>query len=67
VAKFRVSSPPVADKDTVVVLTDSGKLAAYRATPAAQAPAAPASRTAAPAAAPSQPEAPTTQGAAPPQ
>ena len=67
VAKFRVSSPPVADKDTVVVLTDSGKLAAYRATPAAQAPAAPASRPAAPAAAPSQPEAPTTQGAAPPQ
>jgi outer membrane protein assembly factor BamB len=67
VAKFRVSSAPVAVKDTVVVLTDSGKLAAYRATPAAQAPAAPASRTAAPAAAPSQPEAPTTQGAAPPQ
>jgi outer membrane protein assembly factor BamB len=57
VAKFRVSSAPVADKDTVVVLTDSGKLAAYRATPAAQAPAAPAS----------QPEAPTTQSAAPPQ
>src|SRR5580658_8166636 len=34
VAKFRVSSPPVAVQDTVVVLTDSGKLAAFRATPA---------------------------------
>jgi outer membrane protein assembly factor BamB len=33
VAKFRVSNPPVAFKDTVVVLTDSGKLAAFRATP----------------------------------
>jgi outer membrane protein assembly factor BamB len=47
IAKFRVSSPPIAVKDTVVVLTDSGKLVAYRATPrvavAAQpAPAAPA-------------------------
>jgi outer membrane protein assembly factor BamB len=35
IAKFRVSSPPIAVKDTVVVLTDSGKLAAYRATPRA--------------------------------
>jgi outer membrane protein assembly factor BamB len=33
IAKFRVSNPPIAVKDTVVVLTDSGKLAAYRATP----------------------------------
>jgi outer membrane protein assembly factor BamB len=33
VAKFRVSNPPVAVKDTVIVLTDSGKLAAFRATP----------------------------------
>jgi outer membrane protein assembly factor BamB len=33
IAKFRVSNPPIAIKDTVVVLTDSGKLAAYRATP----------------------------------
>ena len=31
IAKFRVSNPPIAVKDTVVVLTDSGKLAAYRA------------------------------------
>jgi len=37
VAKFRVSNPPVASGDTVVVLTDSGKLAAYRATPTARA------------------------------
>ena len=69
VAKFRVSSAPVAVKDTVVVLTDSGKLAAYRATPAAhasQAPAPQAPAPAAPAGTP-QPEAPTTQGAAPPQ
>jgi outer membrane protein assembly factor BamB len=68
VAKFRVSSPPVAVRDTVVVLTDSGKLAAYRAAPAH--PAAPAAQPAPPApesAAPSPPEAPTTQGAAPPQ
>jgi outer membrane protein assembly factor BamB len=44
IAKFRVSNPPIAVKDTVVVLTDSGKLAAYRATPriaVAAAPAAP--------------------------
>jgi outer membrane protein assembly factor BamB len=65
VAKFRVSSPPVAVHDTVVVLTDSGKLAAYRATPAAaRAAAQPAS--APEIAAPAPPEAPTTQGATPP-
>src|SRR5450631_2745111 len=33
VAKYRVSNPPVAVKDTVVVLTDSGSLATFRATP----------------------------------
>ena len=33
IAKFRVSMPPVAVQDTVVVLTDAGSLAAYRATP----------------------------------
>jgi outer membrane protein assembly factor BamB len=33
VAKYRVSNPPVAVNDTVVVLTDSGTLAAFRATP----------------------------------
>ncbi len=37
VAKFRVGSQPVAMGDTVVVLDDSGKLAAYRANPAAAA------------------------------
>jgi outer membrane protein assembly factor BamB len=45
VAKFRVSNPPRAANDTVVVLTDSGRLAAFRATPPpppATAPAAPA-------------------------
>ena len=66
VAKFRVSSPPVAVQDTVVVITDSGKLAAYRATPTAHT----AQSAAEPATMPatrSQPEAPTTQGAAPPQ
>jgi outer membrane protein assembly factor BamB len=42
IAKFRVSNPPIAIKDTVVVLTDSGKLAAYRATPRAMVAAAPA-------------------------
>jgi outer membrane protein assembly factor BamB len=36
VAKFRVSSPPVAVQDTVVLITDSGKLAAYRAMPTPQ-------------------------------
>ena len=33
VAKYRVTNPPVAVKDTVIVLTDSGSLAAFRATP----------------------------------
>ena len=33
VAKYRVTNPPVAVHDTVIVLTDSGSLAAFRATP----------------------------------
>jgi outer membrane protein assembly factor BamB len=33
VAKFRVTNPPVAVGDTVVVLTDGGDLAAFRASP----------------------------------
>ncbi len=37
IAKFRVTNPPIAVKDTVVVLTDSGRLAAFRATPRAAA------------------------------
>jgi outer membrane protein assembly factor BamB len=36
--KQRVSNPPVGAGDTVVVLTDSGTLAAYRATPKVQSP-----------------------------
>ena len=56
VAKFRVSNPPIAIKDTVVVLTDSGRLVAYRAAPRVGA--AVAAPTAAPAAAPEQPAAP---------
>jgi outer membrane protein assembly factor BamB len=34
VAKYRVTSPPIAVGDTVVVMTDAGDMAAYRATPA---------------------------------
>ena len=52
IAKFRVSNPPIAIRDTVVVLTDSGKLAAYRATPRVAVAAAPA------VAAPATPEQP---------
>ena len=51
VAKERVSNPPVAAGDTVVVLTDGGKMAAYRATPPVSAAhVAPSAPTAAPAA-----------------
>jgi outer membrane protein assembly factor BamB len=42
VSKDRVSNPPVAVGDTVVVLTDGGKMAAFRATPPAAAAPAPA-------------------------
>jgi outer membrane protein assembly factor BamB len=38
VAKFRVGNQPVVMGDTVVVLDDGGKMAAYRANPAAAAP-----------------------------
>jgi outer membrane protein assembly factor BamB len=48
VAKERISNSPVAVGDTVVVLTDRGKLAAFRAAPA-RAAAAPATSAAAPA------------------
>jgi outer membrane protein assembly factor BamB len=33
VAKYRVSNAPVAVDNTVVVITDSGSMAAFRATP----------------------------------
>jgi outer membrane protein assembly factor BamB len=53
IAKQRVSNPPAGANDTIVVLTDGGTLAAYRATPrvSSQSPA-PAATPAAPAAAP---------------
>jgi outer membrane protein assembly factor BamB len=73
VAKERISNSPVAVGETVVLLTDSGKLAAFRAmpAPAAAAPAAPAATpaptppTAAPAATPA-PTPPTADPAATP-
>jgi outer membrane protein assembly factor BamB len=52
VAKERISNSPVAVGETVVVLTDKGKLAAYRATPSAAAHAALAPAPAPPVAAP---------------
>jgi outer membrane protein assembly factor BamB len=55
VAKERITNSPVAVGDTIVVLTDGGKLAAFRATPAAPV-AAPATR-AAPVSAPTPPAA----------
>jgi outer membrane protein assembly factor BamB len=59
VAKERISNSPVSVGDTVVVLTDRGKLAAFRATPAAAAAARP------PAAAPAAPTAPVPPAADP--
>jgi hypothetical protein len=53
IAKQRVSNPPAGADDTIVVLTDGGTLAAYRATPRVSSPpAAPAATGAAPAATP---------------
>jgi outer membrane protein assembly factor BamB len=49
VAKERITNSPAVVGDTVVVLTDKGKLAAFRATPTASAAAAPAPRVAEPA------------------
>jgi outer membrane protein assembly factor BamB len=75
VSKERVTNAPVAVGDTIVVLTDGGKLAAFRASPRASpaaaiaapaAPTAPAADPAAPAAAPTPPAAdPATPAAAP--
>ena len=51
ISKQRVSNPPAGAGDTIVVLTDGGTLAAYRATPRVSSPpAAPAAPTATPAA-----------------
>jgi len=49
IAKERVTNPPVSVGDTIVVLTDGGKLAAYRATPGAATATAPAAAVAPPA------------------
>jgi outer membrane protein assembly factor BamB len=67
VAGERISNSPVAVGDTIVVLTDRGKLAAYRATPvaAAAARATPAALPAAPAAEPASPPAEPATPAAP--
>ena len=69
VAKERISNSPVAVGETVVVLTDSGKLAAFRATPSAAAPAAlapaPPAASPAPAAAAPAPAAPAPAAPAP--
>jgi outer membrane protein assembly factor BamB len=72
VAKERITNSPVVVGDTVVVLTDKGKLAAFRATPrVAAAAAAPAPRVAEPAApaaaAPTPPAAEPAPPAAPPE
>jgi outer membrane protein assembly factor BamB len=61
VAKQRISSAPAAFEDTMVVLTDGGSLAAFRASPRAPAPAAPTS----PAAEAPAPVAPAPAAAAP--
>jgi outer membrane protein assembly factor BamB len=73
IAKERVTNPPVSIGDTIVVLTDGGKLAAYRATPAAvvtapptMAPAAPTAVPAPPAEAPSATPPPEAPSATPP-
>jgi outer membrane protein assembly factor BamB len=71
VAKERISNAPVAVGETVVVLTDRGKLAAFRATPVAAAmaparPAAPATPTAAPAPPAATPAPPAAEPATPP-
>ena len=63
IAKERVTNSPVAAGDTVVVLTDRGKLAAYRATPAT--PAAPVATTVAPAPPDAPPAPPATDPATP--
>jgi outer membrane protein assembly factor BamB len=68
VAKERISNSPAAVGDTIVVLTDRGKLAAYRATPvaAAAAPATPAALPATPAVPPATPTVPPATPAAVP-
>jgi outer membrane protein assembly factor BamB len=64
IAKERVSNPPVSSGDTIVVLTDGGKLAAYRATPKVSVAAAAAPATVTPA--PAVPAVPAADPATPP-
>jgi outer membrane protein assembly factor BamB len=64
IAKQRVSNPPAGANDTIVVLTDGGTLAAYRATPRVSSPPpVPAATPAAPVAAPVTEPAPATEKA----
>jgi hypothetical protein len=63
VAKERVTNSPAGVDDTIVVLTDGGKLAAYRAKPTGGSPAAPAAPAGPPPVAP--PAAPATDTPAP--
>jgi outer membrane protein assembly factor BamB len=62
--KQRVSNPPVGAGDTVVVLTDGGTLAAYRATPKVSAPRPAAAPAVTPAPTPPEGAAPSTQAPA---
>jgi outer membrane protein assembly factor BamB len=66
IKKQRVSNPPVGNDNTVVVLTDGGSMAAYRATPRSTAPA-PAAAAAAPAVEAPAPPAPTPAAPTPQQ
>ncbi|HEX3950004.1 MAG TPA: outer membrane protein assembly factor BamB [Steroidobacteraceae bacterium] len=59
IGKERVSNPPAGSGETIVVLTDGGKLAAYRASPKISSPPAPA-------AAPAETPAPAAEAPAPP-
>jgi outer membrane protein assembly factor BamB len=62
IAKQRVSNPPAGANDTIVVLTDGGTLAAYRATPRVSSPPpVPQATPAAPEAAPATEPAPATE------
>jgi outer membrane protein assembly factor BamB len=64
IAKQRVSNPPAGANDTIVVLTDGGTLAAYRATPRVSSLSpVPAATPAAPVAAPATEPAPATEKA----
>jgi outer membrane protein assembly factor BamB len=63
IAKERVTNPPASSGDTVVVLTDGGKMAAYRATPIVRTAAAEPAPPATPATEPAPPATPATEPA----